>query len=272
MARFLKKSNPRGWRRGRPTVPESVQYETDLSQEPLPAMLAKVYRHRVPGVITASRDEVKKSLYVKDGNVIYARSSDRHDSLGAHLLRQHLVTPEALTQIAKERETNPKPVGVLLMEKGLLSPKELNQAIRQQTEAIAFSLFTWQDGQVKFDLHELNEQTSIRIQISLRDMILHGVKQAPDPKRLVALLGSKQTVFEPCYQGEEIIDIGLDKEEYELLQRIDGKTTLLDVCNQGPLSPADNAKLLYAFRVLKLIQPVRDGAVKIRLLTESNAF
>src|SRR3984893_9795237 len=97
--------------------------------------------------------------------------------------------------------------------------------------------------------------------------------------RMVARMGRKETVFEGCYQVEELIELAMDADEYSLLQLVDGRRTLFEICTQGPHSAAENGKLLYAFQVLQLIRRVsRDvpdaraavretGAIKIRLKT-----
>jgi hypothetical protein len=64
----------------------------------------------------------------------------------------------------------------------------------------------------------------------------------------------------------------MDEEELKLLRLVDGKRTLYDVCTSGPFTPAENARLIYAFHVLRLVRRrVADrtsGVVKIRLRTE----
>ncbi len=106
-------------------------------------------------------------------------------------------------------------------------------------------------------------------------MIFEGIKRAPDAKALLARLGGRDTLLEPCYRAEELIEVGLDEAEYGFLAQVDGKPTLYDLCSSGPQSPSDNAKLLYAFKVLHLVRPVglhRNGAgpVKIRLKTSGD--
>jgi len=99
----------------------------------------------------------------------------------------------------------------------------------------------------------------------------------------VARLGRKETVFEPCYRVEELIDVALDAEEYGLLQLVDGRRTLFEICTQGPHSAADNGKVLYAFQVLQLIRRIggepaprpmgrETGAIKIKFKTHGDKY
>ena len=118
----------------------------------------------------------------------------------------------------RERERTNKRYGVLLIENGILSPAEVLRAIRKQIEAIVWSLFYWQDGSVIFSIGEFKEPDAVRIQVPMRQVILQGIKRAPDAKTLVGRLGRKETVLEPCYKTEQLVELALDADEYKLLQ------------------------------------------------------
>ena len=113
----------------------------------------------------------------------------------------------------------------------------------------------------------------IQIQLPLRRVILEGIRRAPEARPLVSRLGRKETVFEPSFRWEQLIELALAAEEYQLLRAVDGHKTLYDLCSIGPLSAADNAKLLYAFLVLHLVRRagaavgVSTGRVRVQLPT-----
>ena len=266
------------------TVENSFQYRGDLSQTALPEILHTVDRFQVPGVFEAQRGPLIKRVFIKEGNVVHASSNSREDSLGRYLEISGLLTREQFDATMSERERTHKRYGVLLMEQRLLSPGEIYHAIRKQIESIVWSLFAWQEGSVTFSIGEYREPDSVHIQLPMRQVILQGIKRAPNAKAMVARMGRKETVFEPCYQVEELIELAMDADEYSLLQLVDGRNTLFEICTQGPHSAADNGKLLYAFQVLQLIRRVsRDlpdarpavretGAIKIRFKTHGDKY
>ena len=61
---------------------KGFEYRADLSETALPEMLYAVERFQVPGVIEAQRDGVTKRVYVREGYVVHASSTDRKDSSG----------------------------------------------------------------------------------------------------------------------------------------------------------------------------------------------
>jgi hypothetical protein len=233
-------------------------------------MLSAIHRFRVPGVIRAAHRGVAKRIYLRDGYVIHAASEDRADSLGDYLLRVGRLSEELFEDLSRQRRASDQRFGVILVEREVMSPAEVHSAIRDQVEAIVWSLFYWQQGEVTFEIGEFQERETVQIQVPLRQVILRGIRQAPDAKPLVGRLGRKETVLEPSFRWEDLVEIGLDREEYKMLMMVDARRSLYQLCAMGPLAPAENAKLLYAFQVLHLVRrrtgtEERPGPVKIRL-------
>ena len=226
-------------------------------------MLLTVDRFQVPGVIEAEREGVVKQVYIREGNVVHASSTDRDDSLGSYLQRTGKITAEQYSATMAERAAANKRHGELLIELGLISPAGIYEAIRKQIESIVWSLFYWQEGEVRFRIGTFQTPGGIRIQLPMRQVILQGIKRAPNAKALVARLGKKETVFEASFTTEDLIQAALDPDEYRLLGLIDGRRTLYQVCTEGPMSPAENAKLVYAFHVLRLVRRQESAAATL---------
>ena len=237
----------------------TYRYRGDLAATTLPEMLYTIARFEVPGVVEARRDRVIKRIYVRAGYIVHASSTDRRDSLGAHLMEKKSVRADLLEELSKERRHSNKRLGVMLLERGLLSPAQVLRAIREQIEAIIWSLFYWQEGEVTFGIGELDSDEMVQIQLPIRQVVIQGIRQAPDAKLMVARLGDRDLVLEPCYEVEELVETGLDVGDFRILRSVDGKKTLYELCSNGDKPAAEIAKLLYAFRVLHLVCPLGEG-------------
>ena len=257
-------------------VKTSYKYRGDLAETTLPEMLYTIDRFHVPGVVEAKQGRVIKRVYLRGGYIIHASSTDRADSLGVHLLQRKSVRHEIIEELSTERRHSNKRLGVMLLERGLLSPSQVLRAIREHIEAIVWSLFFWEDGEVAFGVGELKAGDMVQIQLPIQQCIIQGIRQAPDAKLMVSRLGQRETVLEPCYDVEDLMETGLDVGDFKILQSVDGKKTLFELCSLGPKPAADIAKMLYAFQILHLIcpqgqakverqKPSRHGPVKITL-------
>ena len=250
------------------------QYRGDLHQTALPEMLAVIHQLRVSGVVDAVCGEFSKKVFLESGYVVHASSSDLADSLGGFLKRSGRLS-DGQFQSAMAKRDNKRRLGEILIEQGVLSPAQVYEAIREHVENIIWSLFSWEEGSVTFRLGEPDLTGAVRIQIPVRQVILQGIKRATNAKSLVQRMGGRDTLFEPHFRFEDLIEVALVDEEYALLALVDGQKSLYELCTKGPLAAADNARLLYAFSVLGLIRRTADadhhptGGIKIRLRSES---
>ena len=249
----------------------TYQYHGNLSETTLPEMLYSIDRFRVPGVIEAKQGDVIKKVFIRQGYIVHASSTDRRDSLGAYLTKTAAIPNDLLKGLAKMRQKATKRFGVLVLERGLLPPSQMLEAIRGQIEEVIWSLFYWNSGEVTFGIGELEETDMVQIRLPIRQVIVEGIKQAPDAKQLLARLGHRDTIMEPTFEYEDLIETGLDSKDFNLLRSIDGKKSLFELCSEGPEAPGQVAKMLYAFKVLHLVQgrekkeSRKDGPVKIQL-------
>ncbi len=251
------------------------QYRGDLRHTALPEMLAVIHQIRVSGVVEAARGEFSKKIFLESGYVVHASSSDRADSLGGYLRRSGRLSDGQFQTAMSKRDEGKRRLGEVLIEQGMLSPAQVFEAIREHIETILWSLFSWEEGEVTFELGEPDLTGVVRIQIPLRQVILQGVKRASNAKALVQRMGGRDAVYEPHYRYEDLIQLALDELEFGLLSQVDGQRSLYDLCTQGPLSASENARLLYAFSVLGLIRKTTvtpdhssSGGIKIRLRSE----
>jgi hypothetical protein len=241
-------------------------FRGDLSATPLPEVLQTVHHYKVPGVVAASRDGVEKKIFIWNGDVIFASSGDRSDSLGDYLLRTGRITQEQMDQSVEILllSGGEKRHGTVLVEMGVVSPQDLFDIVTSQVKSIVFSMFDWEDGEFSFQVGQFKTDELIQLAIPARQVIIEGVKSVHDARRLVSLLGPSWTIFDPCYVPSEMSDMSLEIGEIRLLQHVDGVKTLRELVTLGPGDPAHNAKLIYAFYALKLIARRETAARAIR--------
>jgi len=265
-----------------PAVSDSrFEFRGDLSKTPLPEVLQTVHHYRVPGVLVARRGELEKKIYIWNGDVIFASSNDRDDSLGNVLLRAGKLTraqfDESVTRLIEARTSQEtRRHGAVLVDMGLLSPEELFASVTRQVKDILYSLFDWEEGEVTFNVGRFRTDEIIQLEVPARHAIVSGVKSVRDARRLVGILGPSWTVFDPSFVPSEIADVALEPGEVRLLQQVDGTKNLRELVGLGPGDAAHNAKLLYAFFVLKLISrrdvTARTSVKKIQWSTSGGGY
>ncbi len=239
---------------------EEFVYKGNLSDTPLPEMLATIYRYRVPGVVDVNFRETTKKIYIIEGEVIFASSSDRSESLGEYLLQAGKISKAQYRVSVDELKRNPgKRHGTILVEMGFLKPGELGPLVRDQVQQILWSLFDLEEGSVTFRVGRFRDDEVIKIRIPTPRAIVGGCRRISDGKRVTARIGGRSTVLRKLPFPEHLSGLRLEPGERQLLEMVDGKKTLVELCESGPYAAGMNARILYAFLALGLIERKGEG-------------
>lgn len=240
-------------------------FKGDLSQTPLPEVLVTIHRYKAPGVIECVRGAETKRIFIDEGNIIFATSTNVDDSLGIRLLKQRLITKAQFDEsVVRLKESGAKRQGVILVEMRAIEPKQLFVSVKEQVQEIAWSIFEWTEGVVSFQPGRERAQEFIKLNIPTRQAVIQGVRRISDARSLVARMGKKATILSPV-QGADFSNLALSPEEQVQYELVDGKKALYELIQYGPLAPAENAKILYALYALKLIEVKDSSGVKVKV-------
>jgi hypothetical protein len=119
----------------------------------------------------------RKSIYFKDGQVVFASSSEPQDRLGPVLVATAMVSQEDL-----ERCTHlvgrGRPLGQVLVDEGVLTAGQLYEAIGAQVKEIFLGCFLETSGEFAFIEGAQDGQGQIvKLPERTRDLILQGMKR-----------------------------------------------------------------------------------------------
>lgn len=245
-------------------------YQTDLAQTPLPEILLTIANHKVPGSIECRRGNEQKEIFVDRGLIIFATSNQVRDSLGDKLLRDGLITREQYDESVRRLLASGKRQGTILTEMNVLTPETMFAALREQILEIVWSVLAWDAGTVAFRPGRDKHNEFIKCDVPIPQCVMDGVRHMPDPKALVARLGTKATIL--VRTDKTLEGLTLDADEQRLLDAVDGRRTLYEIINEPPLGAAMNARILYAFLALQLISTRSAEPVKVRVRTDGDTF
>ena len=238
-------------------------YQTDLAHTPLPEILVTIHRYKAPGAIDCRRGDESKRIFLDHGRIIFATTNQLTESLGDRLVREGRITQAQYDASLERMKITGKRHGITLVEMQMLTAEELFVLVRDQIQAIIDSVFGWTTGTISFTPGRDKALEFVKVDISVPDAIVRGVRLIPDAKGLVARLGTKTTYFDRTHATVEEMHLGDD--EQHLLDAVDGRHALGDLVMTPPLPAGENARILYAFSALGMIAPCDPRGVKVQV-------
>ncbi len=144
---------------------------------PLAVIFEELRTEKATGTLTLKGERAEKSVFFKEGQIIFSKSTDIKDRLGEILVKVGKLKREDLDKalVLSRKHLGLKKMGAVLVENGMVTPKELFNALKTQVNDIIVSLFTW--SQADYSFTELLPADVIPLQINIQGLISDIIKR-----------------------------------------------------------------------------------------------
>lgn len=219
------------------------RFKGDLASVGLPDVLEFLRVTRRTGVLSFKKERLKKNLYIKDGNVIFANSNVLEERLGDLLLQWGRISKEAYDRSVAMLGSK-KRQGRILVELGALTPKQLWEGVQDQIRQIVYSLFNWETGIFYFAEGELPSKENITADVSISELIVQGIRKIQEPALLFSKFPSREVILARMDYGIKE-RVKLERFERYVLELIDGQKTIEEICRESEIGDAETFKVMY---------------------------
>jgi hypothetical protein len=180
----------------------------------------------------------RRTLYFREGQVVFASSSDPADRLGAVLWRQGIVPHEELDRCGKLIRSG-RQLGQILVDEQILTSGQLYEAITIQVKEIVLASCLEQEGEFAFVEGPFDESNSVKLDERTRDLLLQGMKRIEEVEQLTGQVGGRGAIL---VRGQTDAE-GLEGPEGKLIELADGQRTLAELASDGGLGLYEAARL-----------------------------
>jgi hypothetical protein len=240
-------------------MPKNHILEGDLSRIQLPDVLSFLSMIRGSGKLVLVYEPMERSIYWKDGEIVFASSNSPEHSLGMFLLRNGKITQQQYEE-SRRRVTATTRHGKLLVQMGAISPKDLWWGVKNQALEIIYSLFSWKEGSFVFgDTADELVNERIVLSINTSTVIMEGIRRLDESAVIREKITSLDMVFMKV-QGA-VPDFGsLDMSEHEvaLYHTLDGKRSIRALIGGSEMTEFEVTRILFQLLSARLIEVVAD--------------
>jgi hypothetical protein len=149
----------------------------NLIDTPFSDVIAVLRQQKATGTLTCGTSTDEKSLYVKNGHIIFATSKDERDRLGEIMVKNGKLTRGQLDRSLQLHQNSAglKKIGAIFVENGFVSPKDLFNGLKMQVRGIIHSLFLLTEGPYNFV--ERLPANIIPLQINMEEVLREVIQQ-----------------------------------------------------------------------------------------------
>ncbi len=211
---------------------------------PLADILSMLHRASKSGFLLFGFADHEKAVYLHRGEVVFAASNQGVDRLGECLFRGGILNLEQLRD-AEKRWTPNHRLGKVLVERGVLTPRELWNGVKLQVEEIVRSLFAYTTGSVYFWEGEVQPDNVVRLALPTRKLISQGLRRRDELLRFLAALEDPDVILVVTGDGAD----GLSGNAHTLCGALTEHLQFGAACRAAGLDPLSGARIIQMLRL-----------------------
>jgi len=230
----------------------------NLKTVPFPDILQLISTGKKTGKLKITRQHQSKEIFFKNGNIIYANSSNiQDDLLGNLLLKKGKISKYDLEKAINMQETSGKKIGMILQELNVLNPDEVEECLKIQIEEVIFSLFSWEAGDFGFQDNIFPPENQFITELDTVNVIMEGTRRIDEWVELKKILPGEDKTLKitsfPKVKGDEIL---LTLDEFQVLNLINGERTLPEILQASVLGEFITSKAVHKLISKGLVEAV----------------
>jgi hypothetical protein len=226
----------------------------NLSEIRLPTLLLSLYKERETGRLYIVDGSITKTLFVKEGQVVYATSTNPDDRLGECLLRRGTITIQQYLDSAYQIHFGRRQ-GEILVDMGALGPEDLVESLSQQLYDIIFSMFEMQTGTYTLELESFSTLEFVTLSMDIPVIILRGMERLTSWAPMFAVVGEPSIRVRGVREMPSFLaGLDLDPDQEHVLELCRSGMAISSVLDASYLSQFQTYRLIWIFMTLGLIE------------------
>lgn len=206
----------------------AIPQSGNLGETPLPRLLLDLHRARFAGTLSLARDRAVKNFAFQEGVPIFAESNLASETLGVQLLDRGEITREDHEAISAHMRQKQCREGTAMLELGMLEPKALFSALKDQVRRRVLDCFSWPQGEFTIEASEAPPENAQPFRADIIPLIQEGIEVHWNPDRILSDLTPN---MEKCVKRTRRLSrlqdrILSDDAVIEFIDALDGTRTL----------------------------------------------
>jgi len=194
-------------------------------------------------------------VYFEDGVVVHATVLNRRERLGELLVRNDAVSEEAMTEARARDDDTGTHYTRLLVDRGDLSPSDLERFARIEVEEAVYELFAWEKGSFHFRTGESpDEALPTKVAIPAENLLLEGARRVDEWTQIREKIPSLSMIFQVARDPRNDPEVELSPQQERVLGLLDGQRTVHRIVRDSGMVQFEVARNIY--------EMIREGWVR----------
>ena len=237
---------------------KNMELEGTLRAFSLPDILQFLSMGKMTGVLSIWREGYSIDLIIKEGRIVNSSALDRPRKLGQMLVYRGFVKRLDLHEVlsAQKGVDRGKLLGQILIERELITKKTLKEALKLQLEEEIWELFSWQEGQFKFEHRKDIDTSNIMVEIDIEPLLIEGSRRQDEWSKIIKNIPNDNIILtvKPFQDQLGENELTLSENEWAVLSIVNGFFDVGSIIDRTGLGKFETYRILNTFMTANLIE------------------
>jgi len=212
---------------------------------------------RKTGTLTIEAKKTQAKMCFREGKLIYS-TVDGDERLANILMRAGKITEEQARTIRSRADvSDDRELGQMLVNAGYVTQQDIVESVRNQTLDVVYKLFTWPEGQFRFEPTLPAIKGRITVSVDLENVIMEGSRRLKEWERLQDELPDLDMALRFTDRPDaRLRTINLTVEEWRAVSFINPRNTIRQIAQYNNMSDFQIRRIVYGLLQAGLVELV----------------
>jgi len=214
------------------------------------------------GILKVNDNEKEAKIFLKEGIIVYATSSQKEFRLGRFMKMKGIVPDEILQKCLRTAEVENQRLGRILVERGYLSKERLKQVLHDQVKEILYNLLLWKKGEFEYQDVGFNVEGKLIAQVNTMEIVLEASRRIDEWSVIKEKIPHGGVIFKISRKIQDSDEINLSQNEWRVLSLIiSGDRSASELVKESGYDEFAAYKIIYSLMLSGLVEIVGEKVV-----------
>jgi len=232
--------------------PKSQPPQGRLEAAALPRIVRDLWRAEATGILHLWNQDARKRIMFNQGDIVFAGTNQENERLGERMIRAGKIKRSVLDLSFRVMERSNEHFGKTVVDLGWVSSMEMQRAVAAQIKDIIYSVFTWSEGDYRFEVTLNPVSEDLALELHTAEVIYEGACRISDYTAIRAGVGSWKNSL--VLADGKRLGIPVTQDDGYILSRVDGIASIGDIIATSPLGEEETQRRIYALLLAGVVE------------------
>jgi hypothetical protein len=242
---------------------DDLRLQGEIAETTVPDLLRSLVKSSETGIISLQTFDRHDSIYLKEGKIVFASSSDPDLGLAEVLLKGGELDIQQYNDTV-EKSVGRK-LGAVLFEEGYLQPEGFMRAVERQVFTIVTDALALRNGEYTIDFADELPREIVSLTIGTERLILDAVGRIEHWSLVHRGIGRMGRVVQQAPNADaRIFHLDLSDEESHIYALLNAPESVETICQRSYLNNFKTCRVLWALLAANLLDDTEQAEVSRR--------